>query len=243
MQILKCQLAHYAELCTNISRLLILKMWERLGFGKFAMLCYGMQNKCCHDEFVPKLDVVPTWQGQMRMHFFWLTRLANAMYCTLFFCDPKVRCDGFLIAWITNGVISIASSDQNRSDQFQREQRRLYPGAMCIVFLQVQVRGDAPSMFKLTQPAHPHMNESINQRQVWQRCPWRNGNADKQQQQPTNWSSRVFKTDPSSTTDWSKKLQQASRYTYGWKRTIGAMHMQTTNSKRRVVAERSCMSL
>ena len=173
--------------------------------------------------------------------FFWLTRLANAMYCTLFFCDPKVRCDWFLITWITNGVISIASTDQNRSDKFQREQRRLYPGdqVLCASFF-------CRCRWEVTHPPclnwhSQHTHEWMSQRQVWQRCPWRNGNADKQQQQPTNWSSRVFKTDPSSTTDWSKKLQQASRYTYGWKRTIGAMHMQTTNSKRRVVAERSCI--
>ena len=35
-----------------------------------------------------------------------------------------------------------------------------WPGAMCIIFLQMQVRGDAPSMFKLTQPTHTWMNVS-----------------------------------------------------------------------------------
>ena len=33
---------------------------------------------------------------------------------------------------------------------------------MCIIFLQMQVRGDAPSMFKLTQPTH--MNACLNDR-------------------------------------------------------------------------------
>jgi hypothetical protein len=123
-----------------------------------------MLNKCCHDEFVPKLDIIPTWQGQLRI-FFWLTRLANAMYCTVFLSDdPKVRCGGF--NWVNNQCRDldciiwpehIWSISKGIATSLSR-----WPGAMCIIFLQMQVRGDAPSMFNLTQQARTHMNEWMN---------------------------------------------------------------------------------
>ena len=149
-----------------------------------------------------KSDIIPTWQGQMRMCVFLANRLA--MYCMLFVCDPKVSCGGF--DWVNNQWRDLIIWP-NRSDQFQREQRRLCPGyqVLCASFF-------CRCRWEVTQPPclnwhSQHTHECMSQRQVWQRCPWRNGNADKQQQQPTNWSSRVFKTDPSSgTTDWSKKL-------------------------------------
>jgi hypothetical protein len=95
-----------------------------------------MLNKCYHDEFVPDLDIVPTWLGQMRVCYF--GGLGLPMPCIVRFSFVMMPKWGVvdLIEWITNGVISIVSSDQNRFDRFQREQRRFYPGAMCIVFLQ-----------------------------------------------------------------------------------------------------------
>jgi hypothetical protein len=113
--------------------------------------------------------------------FFWLTRLANAMYCTVFLSDdPKVRCGGF--NWVNNQCRDldciiwpehIWSISKGIATSLSR-----WPGAMCIIFLQMQVRGDAPSMFNLTQQARTHMNEWMSQRQVWQRCLGRNGDAD-----------------------------------------------------------------